>query len=226
MKRYILSSSFFLAFILIFGMPAKAQVGINATGAAPNASAMLDITSTSSGMLVPRMTSAQRTAITGPATSLLVFQTDAVAGSPIGFYYYNGSSWQYLNTQWTFSGTNIAFPVGSVGINTAAPTRTLDVNGTARIGANGTTLTNIIKAAVTQTVGNVGARASVTTTFTVTNAVTTSSVLISPLNALPANILIAFTRVSATNSVQVVFYNASAANVNVPSNTYYITVIQ
>jgi hypothetical protein len=222
MKKYIINFSACLALAFILGIPAHAQVAINTSGVVPNASSMLDITSTSSGMLVPRMTLAQRTAIATPATSLLVFQTNGTAG----FYYYTGAAWQYLNTQWTFSGTNIAFPVGSVGINIAAPTRTLDVNGTARIGANGTTITNIIKAAITQTVGAVGARASVTVTFAVANAATTSSVVISPLNALPANILIAFTRVSAVGSVQVVFYNASAASVNVPSNTYYITVIQ
>lgn len=224
MIKNILGFSVILAFLFIFGMSANAQVGINATGAAPNASAMLDITSTTSGLLIPRMTAAQRTAIATPATSLLVFQTDATAGNPAGFYYYNGS-WQYLNTQWTFSGSNIAFPVGSVGINTAAPTRTLDVNGTARIGANGTTITNIIKAAITQTAGPIARQNYLTVTFAVTNAATNSSVLVSPLSALPATIIIAYARVNATGSVQVVFYNTGAAT-TIPSNTYYITVIQ
>jgi hypothetical protein len=52
------------------------NVGINATGAAPVASAMLDISSTTSGLLIPRMTTAQRTAIASPANGLLVFDTN------------------------------------------------------------------------------------------------------------------------------------------------------
>ena len=65
----------------------NAQVGIGT--ATPNSSAALDITSTSGGLLAPRMTAAQRTAISSPATGLLVFQTDGTSG----FYYYTGSAW-------------------------------------------------------------------------------------------------------------------------------------
>ena len=73
------------------------NVGINSTGAAPNTSAMLDIVSTSSGLLVPRMTSAQKTAIAAPATGLLVYQTDA-GSQGIGFYFYNGAAWVPFST--------------------------------------------------------------------------------------------------------------------------------
>ncbi|MEO8149798.1 MAG: hypothetical protein ABI723_19320 [Bacteroidia bacterium] len=55
----------------------------------PNASSVLDAYSTSKGMLIPRMTQAQRIAIATPATGLLVYQTNATAG----FYYYNGTVW-------------------------------------------------------------------------------------------------------------------------------------
>ena len=64
-----------------------AQVGINIETA--DASAALDITSTTGGLLVPRMTETQRDAITSAATGLMIYQTDGTAG----FYYYNGSSW-------------------------------------------------------------------------------------------------------------------------------------
>ncbi len=60
------------------------SVSINSDGSSPDASAMLDIKSTTKGLLFPRMTQAQRTAIASPATGLLVFQTDGTAG-----YYYN-----------------------------------------------------------------------------------------------------------------------------------------
>ncbi|MCP4045700.1 MAG: hypothetical protein GY732_06880, partial [Gammaproteobacteria bacterium] len=69
-----------------------AQVGVNTDGTAPDGSAMLDVKSTTKGMLVPRMTTAQRTAISSPATGLLVFDetTD-------GFWFYNGSIWKGLS---------------------------------------------------------------------------------------------------------------------------------
>ena len=64
-------------------------MSVNATGAAANASAMLDVASTSKGVLVPRMTGAQKWAISSPATGLMIFQTDSTSG----FYYYTGSAW-------------------------------------------------------------------------------------------------------------------------------------
>ena len=77
-------------------LAAQAQgVGIGTT--APDASAALDIASSTKGALLPRLTSAQRAAISTPATGLLVFQTDA----PKGFYYNAGTAttpqWQLLN---------------------------------------------------------------------------------------------------------------------------------
>ena len=49
------------------------NVGINATGALPDTKAMLDISSTSSGLLIPRMTTVQRDAITSPPVGLQVY---------------------------------------------------------------------------------------------------------------------------------------------------------
>lgn len=65
------------------------NVGIGTTS--PTASALLDVSSTTKGLLTPRMTQAQRNAIPSPAPGLLVFQTDGTAGF---YYYYNG--WKVL----------------------------------------------------------------------------------------------------------------------------------
>jgi hypothetical protein len=72
---------------LAFSYTAFAQVGIGTI--TPDASSILDLTSTSQGLLAPRMTAAQRAAIASPATGLLVYQTDGTTG----FYYYSGSAW-------------------------------------------------------------------------------------------------------------------------------------
>jgi len=69
-----------------FNYSASSQVGI---GAEPDASAMLDVSSTEKGMLTPRMTSVQRAAITSPADGLLVFDTDEST-----FYFYDGGNWK------------------------------------------------------------------------------------------------------------------------------------
>lgn len=70
------------------------QVGIGTT--TPDPSSMLDISSTSQGMLTPRMTTIQKTGITSPADGLLVYDTDLKS-----FYYYNSTStsWVKINNQ-------------------------------------------------------------------------------------------------------------------------------
>lgn len=79
--------------VLSLSLTLKAQVAINTTGNPPDGSAMLDISSTNLGILIPRMTESQRNAISSPATGLLVYQTD---GAVPGFYFYNGSEWKNL----------------------------------------------------------------------------------------------------------------------------------
>lgn len=64
------------------------QVAINTTNTPPDSTAMLDISSTSKGLLIPRLTTAQRTSITGIAKGLTVF--DSTTNS---FWYHNGTSW-------------------------------------------------------------------------------------------------------------------------------------
>ena len=75
-------------------------VGINTSGANPNAAAILDIASTNRGMLTPRMTQAQRNAIPGPATGLLIYQTD----NRPGFRFYDGTDWVFLRAMTSVPG--------------------------------------------------------------------------------------------------------------------------
>jgi hypothetical protein len=67
------------------------QIGIGTTS--PDASAILDIVSNTTGILIPRLTTAQRNAIGSPATGLLIFNT-----STKSFDYFDGTSWQTVIT--------------------------------------------------------------------------------------------------------------------------------
>ncbi|MFS4461140.1 hypothetical protein [Bdellovibrio sp. HCB2-146] len=57
--------------------------------AAPGASSILDISSTTKGVVLPRMTKAQRDAITSPVAGMAIYQTDNTPGLRV----YNGTNW-------------------------------------------------------------------------------------------------------------------------------------
>lgn len=87
------------------------NIGINATGANPDASAMLDVSATNTGILIPRVALTARnlaTPVISPATSLLVYNTATAGTTPNnvtpGFYYWTGTSWVSLLTGGTTSG--------------------------------------------------------------------------------------------------------------------------
>jgi len=109
-NRYIDTLAVIIALVVLSTITHAQNVGINGTGATPNSSAMLDVSSTTKGMLIPRMTHTQMYAISSPATGLMVFQTDNTPG----FYYYDGSEWQA-----TLSATNSWAMGGNSEINPA-----------------------------------------------------------------------------------------------------------
>jgi len=71
--------------LVFLGLSLQAQVAISDSATDPDASAMLDVTSTDKGVLIPRMTAIQRDAIESPATGLLIYNTDDAA-----FDYFDG----------------------------------------------------------------------------------------------------------------------------------------
>lgn len=121
-----------------------AQVAVTADGTSADASSMLDIKSTDKGMLVPRMTAAERDAIVSPATGLLVFVT-----VDNNFYFFDGAAWTQFSggsdADWAINGNNMVSNVtGNVGIGVPNPSEKLDVNGTIKgtnFTGNGNTLT-------------------------------------------------------------------------------------
>jgi len=130
-----------------------AQVSITNDGSSPDASAMLDIKSTEGGLLIPRMSTAQRMAISPPAVGLMVYDTDMGA-----FLFYRSNMWNLALSSAGGTATRLAFwsspsalsssaslywdNVNSrLGIGTAIPGQKLTVDGTFGILEGGTSPT-------------------------------------------------------------------------------------
>ena len=77
--------------IVVFSLPTLSQTGIGTT--TPDASAQLDVSSTTKGFLPPRMTEAERDAITSPADGLVIYQIDGT----LGLYVRSSSAWVKLD---------------------------------------------------------------------------------------------------------------------------------
>jgi hypothetical protein len=126
MKKIILP---LLLFITLYS---TAQVGIGTK--IPEPSAMLEVKSNNKGVLISRMTETERSAIKSPASGLLVYQTDGIAG----FYYHTGSEWKYLPPATiasaaqplTYSTSGSSYTVSSV---SGATNRITSTGGTAPV---------------------------------------------------------------------------------------------
>ncbi len=125
------------------------SVSINNSGAPADSSAMLDISSSSKGLLIPRvsLTSINDVStIPNPAISLLVYNTNAaMTDGAVGFWYFNGSVWVQVTTSpvpgtfgqtqrndgtsWVANSTLYNNGV-NIGIGTTSPTALLNINGT------------------------------------------------------------------------------------------------
>ena len=146
MKKLIYS---LLVFSLGWSAANAQSVGINSDGSSPNSSAMLDVSSTTKGLLAPRMTAAQKTAIASPATGLLVYQTDGTAG-----YYYNSGT--PASPVWICIGAG-TIPVANGGTNATTASAALTNLGAAPLASptfTGTPSLPTGTTGVTQTAGN------------------------------------------------------------------------
>ncbi len=131
---------FTLTFLAIVAT-SVAQVAINTSGATPNSHAMLDVTATDMGVLIPRLTTANRTgmALTSTEDGLTVYDTDTKS-----FWYWNGTDWSEMaagnvsDADWFKQGTTDAptdidddmFHTGNVAIGKNTADTKLDVYDT------------------------------------------------------------------------------------------------
>jgi len=104
MKRVI------LVIVVLGCLSGYGQVGINTDGTTPDGSALLDVKSTEKGILIPRMTTTQRTGISSPAEGLMVYDTELDA-----FYYFDGTEWQGVDRGATEPIGNFGTVVSSTG---------------------------------------------------------------------------------------------------------------
>ena len=122
--------TFFSIISLLTFISGHSQVGIGTTS--PSASSMLEIKSTNSGLLIPRInltSSTDNTTIPSPVTSLLVYNTSSSADLTPGFYYWDGS-WKSISgsavppvsggNSWNLSGNN-AIAADYMGTNNFYP---------------------------------------------------------------------------------------------------------
>lgn len=113
-----------LLFALLLTKGALSQsVGIGTPS--PATSAQLEVSSTSRGVLFPRMSKAQRNAIASPADGLLVFQTGP---DSVGFYYRFGGTWVWLQNAsgaasgWSTTGNSgLQFGINYLGTRDETP---------------------------------------------------------------------------------------------------------
>ena len=134
------------------------SVGIGTT--IPNTTAILDIGSTTKGVLFPRMTTTQRASITSPPAGLMVYDTDRKT-----FFHHDGAIWRIIlnSDYWSKLSTlpnYVSNTTDSVAIGTLIPEERLDVNGNIRsrnnlIANNNVTAQGTVSGAALTTGGNI-----------------------------------------------------------------------
>lgn len=126
--------------MLLFTCVSYAQVGIGTTS--PDASAMLDVSSTDKGILIPRVSlvavSNTVSPINTPATGLMVWNINAAVtgGNGIGFYFFNGTTWEPVRSHTLDAAYDEGGPgVGRTIVADALPVR---IDGTDGLWVTGT----------------------------------------------------------------------------------------
>lgn len=215
MKQVLFSISILLLSFQAFGQ----SVGINTN--APHASAALDVVSSTQGVLVPRMTQAQRNLIATPATGLLVYQTDNTPG----FYFYNGSAWTSLSGGTTYTaGTGISI-AGNVISNTGdgdnSPTNELELPS--QSGQSGKYLTTNGAAA---SWANVVSGSKAHNTNLMTNSISLLTGYYAPSGATLTNTAASLVEIPVALAGNITSFQVRATTLSGGANSYTLTLVK
>ncbi len=112
-KILIVCLTIFLCLFFPFQDGNAQNIGINTEN--PDNSAILEVYSTTKGVLIPRLTNSERDNIPSPAISLIIYNNDTGK-----FNYWNGSNWEYINDKYVSSESGNGTPDhGGVAVNNA-----------------------------------------------------------------------------------------------------------
>lgn len=145
--------------LLFHAFAASAQTAVSIGSVAPHGSAVVDMSKSSRGLLLPRLTQTARLAISNPAEGLIVYDS-----STHRMYQYQDGAWRYFANSSTWSKSsagNYTYSFDSVGLGTASPDVRLEVNGNIRgrtnlLAENNVTAANLLQAEDIIASGNIG----------------------------------------------------------------------
>lgn len=227
-----------IACILISCNIFSQNIAINSTGALPDTSAMLDVTSTVKGFLAPRMTTAQQNAIPLPATGLMVFNTSTNTMN-VNFGTFASPSWVALasgnytyatgtsGTDFNISSTNSAYTFNLPDAGAAA--RGVITTGTQTIAGaktltGATTVSGTLTASSTLTLSSVASGASTDSILTLSSGGVVRKRRVTDVisTADQTAIIVAASRTNnytPGNSYATLVYNNASVNVGTAYNT-------
>lgn len=229
---------FTLSFLMLFHFAhAQTNGSVGVGTLTPYTNAALDVSSTTKGVLFPRLTAAQRATLTpllnnaSASAGLLIYNTTTTK-----FNYWDGNQWNDVGAGATGSDGTIWFAGQGVPSNTLGKMNDFYLDGiTGDVfskdfsntwvrfgGSNSVNLKNINRQEINQTAFTVPIGFSVQS-FTYSSGVAiTNAVTFSPKNGFPDGVIVAYARVSATNTIEVKFYNPTASAIAIPAGAYEI----
>lgn len=116
---------------------------------------------------------------------------------------------------------------GNVGIGTDNAGAKLDVQGDVVLGIGGTVINKVLKASFSnKAVPAIPIGSSAKITFTINGASVTGTAMVSPTTELPDGLIVAYSRVSSANTIEVKIFNASGTPYAAATCNFAITIVQ
>jgi hypothetical protein len=115
---------------------------------------------------------------------------------------------------------------GNVGIGTTAPSAKLHIAGSAKIGTNGTVISEIIKVTVSVPAFTIGANSCENQNISVTNAAVGSAVMASPDIGITEGLFIAYSRVSSAGTVRIRICNFKGVSITQNTSDFHVAVVK